>query len=127
MADKKRDILEFVEQSNFEQMIPTHWFTIKCLKILNFYFFLQVLEYWSQLLSSLLTEKEFDTFDIFLRKMIEFDLIIALNISFSDFEERHLHKTFIVLNKLKNFAKRKFPDLKLSGKQTGFRKVKLSV
>jgi hypothetical protein len=23
MADKKRDILEFVEQSNFEQMIPT--------------------------------------------------------------------------------------------------------
>ena len=24
MADKKRDILEFVEQSNFEQMTPTH-------------------------------------------------------------------------------------------------------
>jgi hypothetical protein len=23
MADKKRDILEFVEQMNFEQMIPT--------------------------------------------------------------------------------------------------------
>jgi hypothetical protein len=59
--------------------------------------------------------------------MIEFDLIIALNISFSDFEERHLHKTVIVLNKLKNFVKRKFPDLKLSGKQAGFRKVKLSV
>jgi hypothetical protein len=26
MADKKRDILEFVEQSNFEQMIPTLFF-----------------------------------------------------------------------------------------------------
>jgi hypothetical protein len=24
MADKKRDILEFFEQTNFEQMIPTH-------------------------------------------------------------------------------------------------------
>ncbi len=24
MADKKRDILEFVEQSNFEQFTPTH-------------------------------------------------------------------------------------------------------
>jgi hypothetical protein len=24
MADKKRDILEFFEQMNFEQMIPTH-------------------------------------------------------------------------------------------------------
>jgi hypothetical protein len=26
MADKKRDILEFVEQSNFKQMIPTWYF-----------------------------------------------------------------------------------------------------
>jgi hypothetical protein len=25
MAEKKRDILEFVEQSNFEQFTPTRW------------------------------------------------------------------------------------------------------
>jgi hypothetical protein len=25
MADKKRDILEFVKQSNFEQFTPTHF------------------------------------------------------------------------------------------------------
>jgi hypothetical protein len=43
MADKKRDILEFVEQSNFEQMIPTQIFnqTFEIMMInFEFFFFL---------------------------------------------------------------------------------------
>ena len=37
MADKKRDILEFFEQMNFEQMIPTQNFSanLALLKIFN--------------------------------------------------------------------------------------------
>jgi hypothetical protein len=33
MADKKRDILEFVEQSNFEQMIPTRSFNVLLIEV----------------------------------------------------------------------------------------------
>ena len=33
MADKKRDILEFVEQSNFEQFTPTPFNYIQLLKL----------------------------------------------------------------------------------------------
>ena len=35
MADKKRDILEFVEQSNFEQFTPTQLFSDLILKVQN--------------------------------------------------------------------------------------------
>jgi hypothetical protein len=33
MADKKRNILEFVEQSNFEQMIPTRSFNVLLIEV----------------------------------------------------------------------------------------------
>jgi hypothetical protein len=36
MADKKRGILEFVEQSNFEQFTPTHLFLTNLISIMCF-------------------------------------------------------------------------------------------
>jgi hypothetical protein len=38
MADKKRDILEFVEQSNFEQLIPTRIFHLSLIFISQYCF-----------------------------------------------------------------------------------------
>ncbi len=46
MADKKRDILEFVEQMNFKQMIPTQFKQkIENNKVKTIYNILQIIAY----------------------------------------------------------------------------------
>ena len=79
------------------------------------YHFFQVLEYWGNLLKNILTDGHFETFSSLVQTLVIFDLILALKISVSDFEQRHLHKTFLILKELRDFACLKFPNLSAAG------------
>lgn len=83
-----------------------------------FLHFLQVLEYWANLLKNILTSGHFETFSNLVQTLITFDLILALKISVSDFEQRHLHKTFIILKELREFVRLQFPSLTVAGNHT---------